>query len=40
MSVKDLEVIEHHYQTSEQLKESSKRQKEIAKLVKQAKHWD
>lgn len=40
MKVKDLEVIEHNYSVSEQLKETSKRNKEIAKLIKEAKRWD
>eukprot|EP00347_Sterkiella_histriomuscorum_P015336 403357409 len=40
MNVKDLEVIEHYYNQDVNLKEVSKRQKEILKLIKQAKHWD
>ncbi len=40
MNVNDLEVIEHFYNTDGSLKETSKRQKEIMKLIKQAKHWD
>jgi len=40
MNVKDLEVIEHVYATDPNLKEISKRQKEITKLIRQAKHWD
>jgi hypothetical protein len=42
MQLSDLEVIEYYYVESgdEQLKEVSKRSKEIVKLIKQAKYWD
>ena len=40
MSIHDLDVIEHYYNSDETLIEASKRHKEINKLIKQAKHWD
>lgn len=40
MNSNDLEVIEHFYHTDVNLKEISKRQKEILKLIKQARNWD
>ncbi|CDW74326.1 UNKNOWN [Stylonychia lemnae] len=40
MSVHDLEVIDYLYNNDINLKEVSKRSKEIQKLIKQAKHWD
>ncbi len=40
MNIRDLEVIEHFYNNDVNLKDTSKREKEILKLVKEAKHWD
>jgi hypothetical protein len=40
MSLSDLEVIEHYYQSDQQLREASKRQKELTKLIRQVKQWD
>ena len=40
VSVRDLEVIEHLYGSDPNLRETSKRQKEVMKLIRQAKHWD
>jgi len=40
INVDDIEIIEHYYNSDFALKESSKKQKEISKLTKQAKHWN
>lgn len=40
INVDDIEIVEHYYNSDFTLKESSKKQKEIFKLIRQAKHWN